>query len=543
MPAAHSSDWSVSSERVRFRRQRMRCPLSALLVIAILTGSLLVSADGVRADDKTRQIVNGVLQLLIESQRPRNDRGRLVPPPPRPNQEVLAVRNVLSDYRDEAARLSQLAQQEVARSPGLRALIGDVLTQQASAESVVQRAQYMSHPAQVADSVAQLDGGWRVLSWRLKQIRDISRECRAVVERLDQISGRLCELYQIQPQIDRRALQRQADSLTFYLRSLVDDLEIEMRRSPRRQEFILAASSAQQSARVFAEYVARQAPFEQLITSYQEFVAHWGPLARRVCSIDSRFIERNVLSIQEVDQAIHELLWLPRGIDRQLLAQLTNGILSEVDRIYVAVNLNVLIQLPNADNVPAAASEFYGVCQHFADCVRRDESEDDLVDAYGYLPGAWIAFSQLFRNLDHPPIHQSLSEIEQRLVALREPLRIPGGFDRHSLRDRTARLEHLSEHLAEDFNGWLRGRQKFDQDLRALVELSQQLQSDTRVFHVAILQNAPDETLRQLATAVTVKWEALHTRIEECEAGDRDHIQEIQAQISRELIGIQAMFL
>lgn len=531
----------------RFRREphreRLRRSLSTLLAAAVLTGTLWHSSETARADEKTRRIVSGVLQLLIESQRPDRGRGRPVPPPPKASREVQIVVDVLSDYREEAERLSLTAQQSVATSPGLRPLIGDVLTFHAGSDSVFHRARHMSHPSQIRDSVAQLDSNWRVLSWRLKQTRGVSRECRSSVDTLDQIAARLCELYQFQPQVDFRSLQRQADSLTFYTRALVSDLELELRRSPRRHEVVHAASRTQQAAGAFAEQVARQAPYDNLVTSYRSFVSLWGPLARRVCGIQSRFVERNVLSIQEVDQNIHELLWLPRGIDRQLLAQLTNGILTEVDRIYVAVNLNVLIQLPNAHDVPSAASDFYGCCQHFADCVRRDESEDELVDAYGYLPDAWVSFSRLFRTLDHPQIQQSLSEIGDRLVALREPLRIPGGFDRDTLRDRAATLEHDAEHLTEDLDRWLRGDRRFDKDRRELVELGRQLQSAARTLHVSALQNSPDADLQRLAETSVARWETLHARIEQCEAGDRDHIRELQVQISRDLIGIEAMFL
>ena len=534
---------SQLSDRTTSRsRHSVRHPLMTVLAAAV-TFCLLAPNQRAKADEKTQRIVSGVLQLLIDSQRPDRGRGRLVPPPPKASREVQIVVDLLSGYRGEAERLAQTAQQDINQGPGLRPLIGDILTFHATAESVFHRARHMSHPAQIGDSIAQLDSTWRVLSWRLKQTRGISNPCRASVDSLDQLSTKLCELYQIQPQIDRRSLQRQADSLSFYARALVDDLEVELKRSPQRHETIHAASRIQQTAAAFADEVARQAPYDNLVVSYQYFVALWGPLARRVSTIQSRFVERNVLSIQEADQKIHELLWLTRGIDRQLLGQMTNGILAEIDHIYAAVNLNVLIQLPNAHEVPSAASDFYGCCQHFADCVRRDEPEDELVDAYGYLPDAWVSFSRLFRTLDHPQIQQSLSEIAQRLVALREPLRIPGGFDRDALRDRAATLEHDAEHLTEDFERWLRNERRFETDRRDLIELGKQLQSAARTLHLATVQNTPDVELQRLAGAVVAHWESLHARIEKCEAGDRDHIRELQVQISRDLIGIQAMFL
>ncbi len=42
-------------------------------------------------------------------------------------------------------------------------------------------------------------------------------------------------------------------------------------------------------------------------------------------------------------------------------------------------------------------------------------------------------------------------------------------------------------------------------------------------------QNSPDADLQRLSEAVVAQWESLHARIEQCEAGDRDHIRELQA--------------
>ena len=523
----------------------LRRPVCRVLALTVLAGPLALAPRFADADDKTQRIVNGVLQLLIDSQNPGPGPTRLAPPPPpaQASSEMQAVVGVLKEYHDESSHLSAIVQQEISRNPGLRALAADVLKFQADADVAFHHAHQMSHPNQMTDAVAQLDGSWRLLSWRLKQTRGTPAECRAQIERLDRISGQLCKLYNLQPQVDFRSLQRQADLLASNVRLVVEELEFELKRTPQGDDLVHAASKAHQAASTFADEVSRPAPYDRLVSSYQQFAGQWGSLARRAAAIDNRFIERNLLKIQEADQVIHELLWLPRGIDRQLLGQLTDGILVEVDRIYVAVNLNVLIQLPHARDVPSAASEFYGCCQHFADCVRRDEPENELIDAFGYLRNAWIEFGIQFLTLDHPQIGQSLAEIDDRQIALRKLLRIPGGFDRNALQNHAATLEIDAEHITEDIETWLRRDRQFDKDRHDLVELGRKFQNETRALHRAALQGASDQDLLRIAASVYAHWKTLHTRIEQCKAGDRDHIRDLQVKITRILVDVETMFL
>ena len=505
---------------------RSRQILTPFLVLA---SAASIASVEVRADDKSRKVVNGIFRILIESQ------GGGQPPGPRPSAvrpvqatpELVMLRVTLTGYQKESAGLYEMLQKESQRQPQVRTLLGDALTVQARSDSLARRSLTIEdHQVLTKDSV-QLDRDWRVLYYRLRQLPGISAPCRECVGRLDGYGNQLCSVLTFEPQIDRRSLVQQSDALVIHLRRLIDDIGYELRRDRNRDSLIVAAGQVHQAAVDFSRRAHDGAKYELLVTSYRRFLKMWSPLARTVCSVESHFIERSTLSVQQADQAIHELLWLPRELDRNLLIQLTSGISVEVDRIFSTVTLAMLIQLPGYDDIPANASEFYGVCANFADCVERNESREDLIGAYEYLPAAWVAFSRHFRSVDDVAIRRSLSEIETRMVALREPLGIPGGFDLPEARRLSSSIQHLAEHLSDDVEEWLAAAGRYDNDRREIEKSGTLFMHSSRKLNAALAGAPHLPTIQQLCDQCIQDWSQFHDRVMKCDAPNREHLQQI----------------
>ncbi|GEM_PF-1113917 len=523
-------------------KHSMAAAIFGCLVFLSVCGQLSRSAN---ADDKSRRIVGGILRILVESQvdRGRHSRPQNLAPQAQLTPQLARSRPQFAEFSREASSLSSHLQQDAARNAALRPLTAEALQFQAATQALARRSTLVNDHRAILEETQRVDRDWRLLSYRLRQTRGLAGPCRECVARLDRLEATLCEGLSIEPQIDRRNLLRHAQALTLYLRGLVEDIDFELRRSPQREALKLEASKAHQIAAGFAEDTAEGAGYDELVASYRGFLSVWNPLVRTLCSAPTRYIERTVLRIQPVDQAIHELLWLPRGIDRQVLSQLTVGIMAEVDQIFESVTLNVLVTLPGRDQIPSAASDFYGVCEHFADCVERDEDLDELVDAYGYLTPAWVSFSRHFRRINHSAIRGSIAEIEQRLVALREPLGVPGGFSREEAHDLAASLERLSGLLEQDIDLWLRNRSEFAADRRALVEQCRQFRSSAREMHTLLLSDVAGATLRDTCATAYTRWEQLNGRIRECDAPSRENLAPILVRISERLVAIESMFL
>jgi len=536
-----------------FSRNRVSDPRrrrSFALALAAVVATLLLRVDSTSADDKTQKIVGGILKILVESQM-RGQGGpnqqQLRPGAPRPGvratPELGRARVSVQSFRQESITLSTLLQKESTTNAGLRSLIADAVQLQARADAISQRSRAVPNHRFIVQDVQRLDSDWRRFSYRLQQVPNLSQPCRTCIGQLDRFDVELCDVLSIEPQIDRRTLQRQSEGLVVYLHGLSDDIAYELRRSSSRNALMLKTSQAHQAAVGFSDSVSAGRPYLALVADYKGFLRKWNPLVRELCSFESRFIERTVLRIQNVDQSMHELLWLPRGLDRELLIQLTRGITTEVDRIFDSVSLSLLIQLPGYEDVPSSASDFHGICQHFSDCVEQENDIDELVDAYDYLPSAWVSFSRHFRKVQHDGIRHSLTEIEARLVALREPLGIPGGFDANNARQRAGAIERLADHLHVDIESWLRGASKFAGERKEILEHCSHFRTASRQLHAALVHDTPEEVLRGHCATIYSEWELLHRHIADCDAPDRDHIYELLIQISVELVELEAMFL
>lgn len=516
------------------------------LVAATLVGLALSSLASPRpgqADEKSRRVVNGILRILIESE--TRDRRPVAPPPTRVvkgTAELTRLRPILTGYQKESAGLYGLLQTESQRHAPTRALLPDALRFRSQSDALARRSLTITDHRQLRDDAAALDRDWRVLSYRLRQVPGLGQPCRDCIGRLDKSGTQLCDILQFEPQIDRRSLVRQSDALVIYLRGLIEDLEFELARTRGKSQLIVAAGETHQSAVDFSEAVSDGASYQKLVISYQRFLKVWVPFSRAACRIESRFIERGVLRIQQVDQSIHELLWLARQLDRDLLLQLTAGIGIEVDRIFNTVTLAMLVQLPSPEDVPNSASEFYGVCANFADYVKDQESREDLIDAYEYLPAAWVSFSRHFRSVDHPTIRRSLAEIETRLVALREPLGISGGFNLATARRHAASIQHLAEHLSDDIDEWLAAGQ-YDRDRRELETLGTVFMHSSRKLNAALAGTPHLPTIQKLCDQCVADWSQFHGRVEKCNAPDRDHLEQIEIRITASLVELEAMLL
>jgi hypothetical protein len=516
----------------------------ALAAVAVLASLSTTAVAG----EKEREAVGSLLRLLIESQtgrphHPGPTQLRSGTPPGRGTPELMRSRKIYEQYRDESAGLSNLLQQDVHRNPGLTTFVGDSVRLHAESEATARRSVIVGDHRQILEDTRRMDRDWRVLSYRLKQAHGISKPGRECVGRLDEINSQLCSILSIEPQIDRHVLQRQSQTLAIYAKALIEDINFELRRSPGRSTLQIEAAAAQQSAQAFADDVTRGVRYDELVASYRSFLTRWDLLSRKLCAIDSRYVERSVLRIQEVDQKIHELLWLPRGIDRQLLQQLTTGIGVEIERILGQTTLKMLVEKQTRGDVVDDSDQFYGMVQNFQDCVARNVSIDELVEAYEHLPIDFVTFSQHYQRIRHDGIHQSLREIEQRITALREPLGIPGGFNPSRARELAASIEHLAEHLEGDIAVWLKNAANLEAERRGLQEDCRRFRTSARVIHTSLLGPSPEAALRVACADAYERWLPLHRRITDCDAPDREHVAEVMLHINEELIQIEAMLL
>lgn len=519
-------------------------------LVALLWLLLLMVMTPTRADDKKKEVVNGILRLLLESQVERqglrDERAPPPPPPPggRPTVELLEARQRLEVMQRESVALNTALQREAATNPAVRGLLGDALKFQVRADAVVARSKALYDHRALAVEVAHLDREWRILLMKIQQTPRIPNACRDSCNRFDEQHQALCKSLAVEPTLDRRLLVRYAESLSAHLRSLVEDVAFETRSSLAGRDLVRDAGLAQQTANAFADVILDNVPFRTIADRYSAFSRQWEPLNARLCALQSRYIEREVVNVQQVDQKIRELLWLPRALNRELINQLAAGVHADVDRLFDSISLSVLLQLPTGDFALGAASDFHGYCEHLEECARRSDRRDEIVGAYDEMLEAWVSFSRQFRNVKSANLQQQLTGIEQRLVALREPLGIPAGFDRDEGRRRAATIEHLVDHLRDDFQTWMAtARGLTDAERRDLSAQADKFRVTARTFHAVQVQPTPEAELERINESLLTQWEGLYQRIIRSKASDREHLIEVLGKVGDELVEVEVLLM
>jgi hypothetical protein len=541
--------WKEESDRVVSNRhlESSRSGIGKFLVLVLL-GSLFVGGLPGRTDaqsrdkENRRQFIDDLLQTLIDTELERRESRRSEQNTPRiaariidaPTQEMKRVRKILLIVSQDADLLTSQLNDDLNRVPGIRPYLGDMLKLRARTVVVAQKSMTTNDHHGITEDFRGLDRKWRMLSFQLSQLRNLDRETRQSIQRLNDSWKTLNGVFQIDPQLDRKELLRKTTALTADIRNLLEDIEVELQRSDGRNELLLEGRKIQQQARHVSNTIADRDDYDTISGEYKRFQKMWLPFAARLRPIENRYVDRSVRRVQQVDNSVHELLWLPQRLDRQQLLYLTDALKKEVDGFFVRASLKLLMELPDSELVLPTASEFYGVCENFIDGVSRGEDYASIVQDYQYIEEAWKSFSDVFRPLKSQSAQKVLNEVEQDIAALRESLQIQYGFDRKAALELAASLENLADHLEYDTKNWLKQRNLSYQDkaLKATAVFAEAAHE----FHKSIVNDADEQVLRRKVDQLSESWSHAHSYIIKCDTDERSHLLGISAKITPALV-------
>lgn len=531
------------------------------LMIWMFAGGVIACAmpDAAEAQDRRdgrRDQVDDLLRSLIETEldrrelrtQDRRDEFRNTSPAvaqPRnltsPTREMLEARRILSQISSDAGRL--YSQLEVQRNvPGVTPNLSDVLKLRARVAVLDQRAQRMNDHRELQEGLRAVDRDWRVVAYRLERIRGLDRRTLALITEINDHSKQLAASFELKPQFDRSAMLRQSVALSTELHNLMDDLKLEVRDVTQQNQLLLTGGRIEQQARLVTDTVAsNRSSYDNVVVEYKQFQNMWYPYATRLRPLENRYLERNIRRIQEVDNTIHELLWLPQTMDRQQLLHLTTVMKKEVDNFFLRAPLKLLIELPESELVIPTAHEFYGLVDNFVDGVNRGENIEDLADSYRYITDGWQSFNRVFGRLSSPAAQQVMNEIEQSIIALRDALHIRDGFDGGQAVEVAASLENLAVHLDRDMRNWLdRSRETYRS---AALRDSNDFAVITKNIHEMLLTRRDMNQVRgQLADAEQI-WRRVRTYTDRAPSSDRYHLQSLTSEITPKLVELRTMIV
>jgi hypothetical protein len=411
---------------------------------------------------------------------------------------------------------------------------------------LAERSRRFNDHQDILPDLQELDRDWRLLSYRLAQLRGLDSRTITQIQRLNTYAKELGRSFEISPQLDRQELLRATAALTADLHNLMDDIEIEVPRSQQQIDLLLRGRRIEQQARQVANTVADTGDYQRVIAQYREFQRVWYPFATDLRPLNNRYIERSVRRVNEVDGSIQELLWMPHRMDREKLLYLSDVLKRDVDDFFVRAPLKLMIELPNSDQVLVVADEFYGVCENFTDVVKRGEETERMVDAYRYIEDSWRSFSAIFRPLKSQAAQQVLAEIGSNIVAMGEALQVQGGgydgdYNQHNALEIAASLDNLSRHLENDIGQWLSVRTVNYRDY-ALQDAAQFRQSCQRI-HEMLTRRVDDRELAREADQLTRDWKLVYEHIQRCTTAEKPHLQRMASEISPQVVELRTILV
>ncbi len=237
-------------------------------LLVVLLALQIISAN---AWAQRKEIVDELLRALIESQLNKGrDRGQRPPEvAPRPDSPTRLARAEVQAMSADAMQLAQSLQVESRSLPQLRTPLGRLIQVQASLDSLSQGHGQVDHsPEGMAQNYAIVNRDWRMIEYQLQQQSDIGQRSKQFLKAVAEHDRKLCQMLNVEPQLDRTELVRLAGELTTNYRQLMDDVYLDLRRHPQMPALLQKGQQLQLRYRQATSLVDR-AGYDQLVVEYK----------------------------------------------------------------------------------------------------------------------------------------------------------------------------------------------------------------------------------------------------------------------------------
>jgi len=521
----------------------MRASLTMALTMGLVLAMVHVGAAQDR-NDQRRQFFEGILRTLIESQvdrGPRPDNGPRIPPGGR-NPQLEAARQTLDRFSDESGNLLAGLRQEEQVNPAYRAVLGDMVRIKADADVLRQRAAVIN-AEQFSNDYSSIDRQWRVVSHRLRQIPSFDRGCLGHVEKLNVYDQQICDLLGVTPQFDRLELARQIAEMRAYLQTLLEDLAFDARRQPGGQVLVLEGQKLLASVDHLGQVVAQRATHPVVVAEYQQFFARWRGWASQSRAVDDRHIGRNIRRIHEINDAIHELLWIPKTVDRGELLALVKTLQRDFDYVYAAITLDRLLRHPNPQNVVAGAASLNGSCANLVASLAGQTSLDELVWDFRTLEVEWQSVGGQFASWREPELDQRLAAVQRTMDILSQTLGQELTIDHRDVVALAASIHEGADSLALQMSRLVNVPNQYPPQFRASSNAAaRDFQDAAHHFHESIARGAADDHLKRDCLALAAAWQAAQQALAGFNPTQRGFLDQICQPLAPQIAKVQVLY-
>ncbi len=455
--------------------------------------------------------------------------------------DLRALTSLMKECVDESTRLYRLLDADYQRNPSIRPLLTQLLQLRAQAARLNEDVAARIPLQTILTSFQSLDSDWRLLSHRLTQVAQLSRDTIASVERLDRLDREIGKLFQVEPTLDRRTLLQQLAIQINAMRTVIDEVRLDPAGGARISQLVTDGGKVQQQISRVEQVVLSNGSYELIVTEYNRFARMWTTMLEQLRALDNRYVERQVRYIVDANNSVQQLLWLEHTADRTLLTQTTVALMRSVDEFYNRLTLKLLLNVSNLPQSLQTANDFYGTVQNFKDQLDRKESTAVVLESYRSVEEYGYQFTRTFERLNSQAARIVLREIEDGISSLRSELNIAGTgsqVDYRRLQPLAASLENLADQLDFDVRIWLNSdRQSFREEA---LQASKVFMTRTRRLH-QMLQGQPSaQDLQRETTALFEDWRKIYQFLGYCRTTDRTNLARLAQDIRQAIYDVSA---
>ncbi|QDT45789.1 hypothetical protein Pan241w_59170 [Gimesia alba] len=517
-----------------------------LMIFGVTITCFSISAPAQSPNDSNSKLVNDLLRLLEKSELATRDReykpsGLDLPPTPQLNTSrvnIDEVKDTLERFSADSSALAISLNRVMYQVPGVREYMADVLKVRARSSILADRIRRNSDLNLIAAEYGEIDQLWRVVSLQLEQVRGLDRNSKNLIASMNESDRKLGNLLQTGPQLKRTELLRQTSALANALSILVQDIEIELSREPKRYELVREGQQVEQRMVQVSNLIIDRQSYDSIKREYLAFRDSWNSFATHLRPYHNRILNRGIQRVVQQDRSIQELLWLPQdGANLQEIAHLTESLKRDVDEFYRRATLRLLISLPPANYI-STSDEFYGTVENLIDTVNHNESTSDLITSFTYIEQSWKDFSALFHSVESPAALQLLDKVDNSINALRIALRIEQPSDSIDLAKLVVSLETQSTQLSIIAEQWLSTespsfRRSTQAAIRDFSETAHEL------HRIILAQPVSMALIRTKSSELFERWFKVHEKISRCETREKYQLQEAAVRITQMLMDLR----
>ncbi len=520
-----------------------RAIVTALLTVTIASSAMAQSSRITRAEsdfnDISRRLPSGEIGSLDDL------RSRTVPNSVTPKDyskvDKRALANLMKETLDESGRLYSSLDADFRRNPSLRSLLSDLQRLRSLTNDVNQDLANGRPLENIVVDFRQIDADWRLLSHRLAQATGLSSTTKQSVERIDRLDQQVGKLFQVEPSLDRRELQRQLAILESSLFSMSDELRRDASTSSKMSQLVNDTRKLQQQVTRVEDLVIDNYSYERIVTEYNSFERAWSATLNQLGAVNNPYVERAVRRIVDSDNLIHELLWIENSTSRVQLKQTADALIRDVDEFYNRTPLKLLLSFKNARETLQIADNFYGTVQNFKDNLERNESDQQLVESYRYIEEYGTVFVRTFSVMKSQAAVVVLREIEDGIAAMRGELNLGGTVsqvDTRKLLPIAASLENLADQLDQDVRSWLNSERPTYRNEVNTASLA--FMKRTQRLHRMLDSEPTLADLQRETDSLYEEWKTVYGFLSRCRTPDRANLSQLAAEIRIDLTDLNS---